>query len=177
MHAKKQYNGRVSRAVKFGSNRLVFLSFTVLVILFPVHQAAANPTIANAVLTACAPNPTVPDVNSCSACHSTTNNRGPNDLTPAGQWSLSSATYSNFCPSTTTPTPNPTPTPTPTPTPPPPTTGMGMSSQPPSTGIGMGRGGDDDDDDAEEDDDGGSSASGIRSRSLGSRSLRRSSRD
>lgn len=152
--------------------RIVLLSAVVIATLLPIHQASANPSIANAVLAACAPNPTVPDVSSCSACHSTTNNRGPNDLTAAGQWALSSATYTNFCPNTT-PAPDPNPTPTPDPNPTPPTTGMGMGSQPPSSGMGMGIGGDDDDD--YEDDDGGGSASGFRSRFRSSES-RRSSR-
>lgn len=172
IYTKKQHNRRSSYAVRFKLHRLIFLA--ALFALIPAQQATADTARANAVLAACAPNPTVPDVNSCSACHSTTNNRGPNDLTPAGEWALSPATYMNFCPNTTPPTPTPTPTPTPDPTPPPPTSGMGMSSQPPSTGMGMGRGGDDDDDDDDEyeeddDDDGGSSAASFRSRSLGSR--------
>lgn len=135
----------------------------------------ANSSIANAVASACAPNPTVPDVGSCSSCHSTTNNRGRNDLTAAGQWALSSSTYMNFCPtSTPTPPPAPTPTPTPTPTPPP---GMSPTPTPPTMGMGSGASADDDDMDndddeheADDDDDGGSRSGSLRSlrRSLSS---------
>lgn len=127
------------------STILVFSIFLVL----PV-QSFATSGIASAVAAACAPNPTVPDVGSCSACHSTTNNRGPNDLTAAGQWSLSPATYMQFCPTTNTP-PTPTPPPTTEPTPPP-----GMSPATPTPGMGRGSGGrvdDDDDDDGDDDDD------------------------
>ena len=127
------------------------LSITLLIsiFLFLPTQSFATSGIASAVAAACAPNPTVPDVGSCSACHSTTNNRGPNDLTAAGQWSLSPATYMQFCPTTTTP-PDPTPTPPVTPTPPP-----SMSPAPPTPGMGRGSGGsmDDDDDDEGDDDD------------------------
>lgn len=152
------------------------LSLIAIVSCFFMQNAMATSGIANAVMSFCAPNPTVPDVSSCSACHSTTNNRGPNDLTPAGRWSLSTASYSNFCPAVNnpppTPTPPPTPNPPPTPTPPP-----GMSPSP-TPGMGMGRGGsiddddddyeDDDDDDYEDDDDDGGSASSFRSRSRSS---------
>ncbi|WP_455212112.1 hypothetical protein [Kaarinaea lacus] len=180
MHTQIQMTDR--RRLKNARIRVFYVTVILLFLLFPIQQAAATSAIANAVLAACAPNPTVPDVNSCSACHSTTNNRGPNDLTTAGQWSLSTSTYMNFCPTTTPPpTPTPTPTPPPSPTPPPPTSGMGMSSQPPTPGIGMGRGGDDDDDDDdddyEDDDDDGGSASSLRSRSSGSRRFSRRSRD
>ena len=156
---------------------------TILVIsifLFLPTQSFATSGIASQVAAACAPNPTVPDVGSCSACHSTTNNRGPNDLTAAGQWSLSSATYMQFCPASTTPVPPPTtPPPTTEPTPPP-----GMSPAPPTPGMGRGSGGsrDDDDDDDDEmeddDDDGGSGASSsLRSRLSTLRSRFRSRRD
>lgn len=138
--------------------KLVALLAVTTLFILPT-QSFANSSIAAAVAAACAPNPTVPDVGSCSACHSTTNNRGPNDLTAAGQWALSSSTYMNFCPtSTPTPPPAPAPTPTPTPTPPP-----GMSPSPtPGMGMGSGASMDDDDDDHEMDDDddeGGSSGS------------------
>ncbi|WP_455208837.1 hypothetical protein [Kaarinaea lacus] len=138
--------------------------FLISIFIFLPTQSFANSRIASAVAAACAPNPTVPDVGSCSACHSTTNNRGPNDLTAAGQWSLSPSTYMNFCPNAAPP---PAPAPAPTPVPPP-TTPPGMSPAPPSTGMGMGSGGGDDDDDDEaedDDDDGGNSASSsLRSR-------------
>ena len=138
--------------------------FTVVFLVVP-SQSFATSQIAAAVAAACAPNPTMPDVGSCSACHSTTNNRGPNDLTAAGQWSLSPATYNLFCPTATTPPPAPPPTPTPPPATPPP----GSPTTPgPSPTPGMGGSGapddDDDDDDgrpeADDDDDGGSSAAG-----------------
>ena len=123
------------------------------VILFIPTQSFATSGIAAQVAAACAPNPTMPDVGSCSACHSTTNNRGPNDLTAAGQWSTSSATFNLFCPTTTTP-----PTPTPTPTPPPATPPPGSpTTPPPSQTPGMGGSGasdDDDDDEMDDDDDG-----------------------
>lgn len=126
------------------------LSITLLIsiFLFLPTQSFATSGIASAVAAACAPNPTVPDVGSCSACHSTTNNRGPNDLTAAGMWSLSPATYSNFCPNAAPP-PAPPPAPVPPPTTPPP----GMSPAPPTPGMGMGSGYDDDDDDEGDDDD------------------------
>ncbi|WP_455223473.1 hypothetical protein [Kaarinaea lacus] len=137
---------------------LSFLFIFTVLFLLPA-QSFASSAIASAVAAACAPNPTVPDVGSCSACHSTTNNRGPNDLTAAGQWALSSATYMNFCP-TTAPPPAPPPTPVPPPTTPPP--GMSPTTPTPTPGMGgSGAGGDDDDDDgegeADDDDDGGGS--------------------
>jgi hypothetical protein len=189
VYTQKPNKNRVSGAIKLVSSRLIFPSFAILFVLLPLHQASATSGIANDVLAACAPNPTVPDVNSCSACHSTTNNRGPNDLTTAGQWALSTATFMNFCPNATPP-PAPTPTPSPTPSP---TPGMGMSSQPPpGTGMGMGKGGDDDDDDDyedddddyedddddyEDDDDDGGSASSFKSSSSSFRRFSRRSRD
>jgi hypothetical protein len=147
--------------------KLVALLAVTTFFILPT-QSFANSSIANAVASACAPNPTVPDVGSCSACHSTTNNRGPNDLTAAGQWALSSSTYTNFCPtSTPTPPPAPAPAPTPTPTPPP-----GMSPSPTTPGMGMGSGASlddddmDDEDEADDDDGGGSRSSGSFLRSL-----------
>jgi hypothetical protein len=129
----------------------VKLSIIILISIFLLlpTQSFATSGIASAVAAACAPNPTMPDVGSCSACHSTTNNRGPNDLTPAGQWSLSPSTYMNFCPNAAPP-PAPPPSPVPPPTTPPP----GMSPTTPSPGMGMGSGArDDDDDDGDSDDD------------------------
>lgn len=141
--------------------------FGFLFLLIP-SQSFATSAIAAQVAAACAPNPTMPDVGSCSACHSTTNNRGPNDLTAAGQWSLSASTFNLFCPTATTP-----PTPTPTPTPPPATPPPGSPATPtPSPTPGMGGSGapddDDDDDDRgesdDDDDDGGSAAGSLSSR-------------
>lgn len=65
--------------------------------LTPVTVVATS-NIARAVETFCAPQPTLPPVSSCSTCHSSTKNRGGNDLTANGQWAISSATYSLFCP-------------------------------------------------------------------------------
>ncbi|WP_455366734.1 hypothetical protein [Kaarinaea lacus] len=131
----------------------VIILFSIFILL--PTQSFATSAIAAAVAAACAPNPTVPDVGSCSACHSTTNNRGPNDLTAAGQWSLSPSTYMNFCP-TTAPPPAPPPTPVPPPTTPPP--GMSPTTPTPTPGMGgSGARGDDDDDD-DDDDDGGREA-------------------
>lgn len=128
---------------------LVQIAVIGAVFLFIPTQSFATSGIAAQVAAACAPNPTMPDVGSCSACHSTTNNRGPNDLTAAGQWSTSSATFNLFCPTTTTP---PTPTPTPPPATPPPGS---PTTPPPSQTPGMGGSGasDDDDDDEMDDDD------------------------
>jgi hypothetical protein len=128
--------------------RKILCAAIFLIIVVPLEQAFATASIANAVSAFCAPEPTMPDVGSCSACHSSTNNRGPNDLTAAGMWALSQTTYINYCPNANQPAPTPNPTPTPTPpTAPPP----GMSPAP-SPGMGMGVGGsmDDDDDDDEE---------------------------
>ncbi len=159
-----------------------------IVIVFAIFlllptQSFATSAIAAAVAAACAPNPTVPDVGSCSACHSTTNNRGPNDLTAAGQWSLSPSTYMNFCP---TAAPPPTPTPSPPPPPATPAPPPGMSPAPPTPGMGSGgRGGDDDDDDdddgdreADDDDDGGGSGAlrSLRSRLSAARARLRQGR-
>lgn len=161
---------------RFGFSSVPLLKTTVLIaviilLIFP-SQSFATSGIAQDVAAACAPQPTVPDVGSCSACHSTTNNRGPDDLTAAGMWALSASTFMNFCPSATPP-PAPSPPPTPTPSPPP-----GMSPTP-SPGMGMGSGAssddddddggdsdDDDDDDMDDDDDGGGSGSlsSLRSR-------------
>lgn len=149
--------------------KLSGIFFISIFLLLPT-QSFATSGIASAVAAACAPSPTVPDVGSCSACHSTTNNRGPNDLTAAGQWSLSPSTYMNFCPNSAPP-PAPPPTPVPPPTTPPP----GMSPTTPTPTPGMGgsgaRGDDDDDDDddgeeADDDDDGGGSGAlrSLRSR-------------
>ncbi|MEJ2178932.1 MAG: hypothetical protein P8Y28_00500 [Gammaproteobacteria bacterium] len=166
--------------------RIAKLSTILVISIFTLlpTQGFATSGIASRVAAACAPDPTMPDVGSCSACHSTTNNRGPNDLTAAGQWSLSPATYNLFCQTSTTPPPDTTPPPV-TPTPPP-----GMSPTTPTPGMGRGSGGsrDDDDDDDErdddddmedDDDDGGSSASrSLRSRLEALRSqFRRRSRD
>lgn len=150
-------NSLFARRVKLSLK--LSIGFVLPIFLILPTQSFATSGIASAVAAACAPNPTVPDVGSCSACHSTTNNRGPNDLTAAGQWALSSATYMQFCPTSTTPTPTPTPPPTTDPTPPP-----GMSPAPPTPGMGRGTGGsrgddDDDDDEAEDDDDDGGSGS------------------
>jgi len=165
--------------------RSVKLSTILIISIFLLlpTQSFATSGIASQVAAACAPNPTVPDVGSCSACHSTTNNRGPNDLTAAGQWSLSSATYMQFCPTSTTPAPTPTPPPTTQPTPPP-----GMSPAPSTPGMGRGSGGSSDDDDdgdddddhemEDDDDDGGSGAlRSSRSRLSTLRSRFRSRRD
>lgn len=142
------------------------------VFLFIPTQSFATSQIAAQVAAACAPNPTVPDVGSCSACHSTTNNRGPNDLTAAGQWSLSPATFNMFCPTATTPpTTPPTPTPPPVTTPPPgspttpppsPTPGMGGSGAPDDDDDGD----DDDDDEMDDDDDDGAAPAGSLSSRL-----------
>lgn len=141
--------------VKWLSVFVVLLSFAV-----PVQSVFATSGIARSVATFCAPSPTVPDVNSCSSCHSTTNNRGPNDLTTAGQWSVSQSTFGNFCPGAA---PVPTPTPPATPAPgtgtPAPGTGTGMGTGTGSRGKGRGRGSrrsssdDDDDDDRRKKDD------------------------
>ncbi|MCI0507271.1 MAG: hypothetical protein L0Z73_14340 [Gammaproteobacteria bacterium] len=138
----------------------VKLSVVLVIAIFLLlpTQSFANSGIASDVAAACSPNPTMPDVGSCSACHSTTNNRGPNDLTAAGQWALSPTTFINFCPnSAPPPSPPPSPAPPPTPAPPP-----GMSPAPPTPGSMGGSGAssddDDDDDDAEDDDDGGGSS-------------------
>ena len=133
---------------------LLQILILALVFLLIPAQSFATSGIAAQVAAACAPMPTVPDVGSCSACHSTTNNRGPNDLTAAGQWSLSSSTFNLFCPTATTP---PTPTPPPA-TPPPATPPPGSPATPePSPTPGMGGSGapddDDDDDDRGESDD------------------------
>ncbi|MGD8639053.1 MAG: hypothetical protein PVG89_00405 [Gammaproteobacteria bacterium] len=153
-------------SVSLLKNPALFIVFFLFI--FP-SQSFATSGIAQNVAAACAPEPTVPDVGSCSACHSTTNNRGPNDLTAAGMWALSPSTFMNFCP-TATPTPPPTPVPPPTPTPPP-----GMSPSPtPGMGMGSGASSDDDDDDGRresdddddaemDDDDGGGSSGSLRS--------------
>jgi len=65
--------------------------------LLPMTVIASS-LVARAVVTFCAPQPTLPPVSSCSACHSSIENRGLNDLTANGQWAISSATYSQFCP-------------------------------------------------------------------------------
>lgn len=146
--------------------RTLFKSSSVLavlfLVLFPFQTSFASSAIAAQVAAFCAPEPTVPDVGSCSSCHSTTNNRGPNDLTTAGMWALSTATFMNFCPNAT-PTPPP-PAPAPPTAPPPGSPG----ATPPPTGMGSGTGGDldDDDEDMDDDDDGaapaGASTSGAR---------------
>ena len=70
--------------------------FLRIFLLAPVSSAMATSGIAADVAAFCAPEPTMPDVGACSLCHSSTNNRGPNDLTAAGMWALSQATYINF---------------------------------------------------------------------------------
>lgn len=153
------YNRTAGRSAGYAKS---LLFFTVTLFLLIPAQSFANSSIASAVAAACAPSPTVPDVGSCSACHSTTNNRGPNDLTTAGTWALSTATYMNFCPNAAPPPP-PAPAPPPTPAPPP---GMSPTTPPPTPGMGgTGASADDDDDEHEaDDDDGGSIASSLRSR-------------
>lgn len=132
----------------FYLNNFILLCLTGLVMLvLPAQSALATSAIANTVMAFCAPEPTMPDVGSCSACHSTTNNRGPNDLTAAGMQSLA-GNYSFFCPNAAA-----TPAPTPTPTTPPP----GSPGSTPGTGgmgMGVGASDDDDDDDEEEIEDG-----------------------
>ena len=146
------------------SKRLLQVFILGFLFLFLPSQSFATSSIAAQVAAACAPDPTMPDVGSCSACHSTTNNRGPNDLTTAGTWSLSASTFNLFCPTATTPPGTPTPTPPPA-TPPP-----GSPATPtPSPTPGMGGSGapDDDDDDegeSDDDDDDGASAGSISSR-------------
>ena len=129
------------------SFKLLILSISLLFI--PVNSALATSAIANAVMAACAPEPTVPDVGSCSACHTTTNNRGPDDLNAAGMAALA-GNNAFFCPNANQ-TPPPTSTPPVDPTPPP----GGPGSGTPGTGMCMGSGAemDDDDDDDEMDDD------------------------
>ena len=145
MNSKKVYSSFFSRygLIAVGS---------LLLIIVPFQSVFANSTIARRVEAFCAPTPTMPDVTSCSACHSTTTNQGPNDLTTAGMWALNGQD-ANFCPAAT-PAPPTTPPATP-PTTPAPGTGMGMGTGSGSTGMGMGSGGstDDDDDDEHEDDD------------------------
>lgn len=133
----------------FNSFSLTFLMVSGGLFLLPVNSAFATSAIASAVMGFCNPEPTVPDVGSCSACHTSTNNRGPNDLNAAGSAALS-GNYAFFCPSANQ-TPTPTPTPPATPTPPP----GGPGSSTPGTGMGRGSGAevDDDDDDSKEEDD------------------------
>lgn len=172
----------------YGSDQVIIRSIRLIqifvlgfIFLFIPTQSFATSGIARNVAAACAPNPTMPDVGSCSACHSTTNNRGPNDLTAAGQWSTSASTFNLFCPATTTP-PNPTPTPpTPTPTPPPGSPATPTPSPTPGMGGSGARSSDDDDDDHDDDDDeemddddDGGSASSFRSRLRALRSRLRS---
>lgn len=156
------------------SKQLFLISIVGFLFLFIPAQSFASSSIAAAVAAACAPEPTVPDVGSCSSCHSTTNNRGPNDLTTAGTWALSTSTYMNFCPAATTPPPTPTPTPTPPPTSPPP--GSPATPTPSPTPAMGGSGASDDDDDEGEgesdDDDDGASAAGSSSFSSRLSSLR-----
>lgn len=118
----------------------------------PIQTVHATSSIASRVESFCAPSPTVPDVTSCSACHSTTNNRGINDLTAAGVWALNGQD-SNFCPGATT-TPPPATAPAPAPAPTTPGTGMGRGSRSEGSSMGRGSGGsaDDDDDDGDKDD-------------------------
>lgn len=156
--------------------RTAVLAIVAVGLLISSSASFANSAIANAVATFCAPAMTVPNVGSCSACHSTTTNRSVNDLTAAGQEALA-GNYAYFCPAaaptptpapTPAPAPAPTPTPTPTPgTPAPPTTGMGMSgggTTTPTPGMGTGGSMPDDDDDDEEDDDDSASTSSTFSR-------------
>jgi len=153
------------------SKQLFLISILGLVFLLVPVQSFASSAIAAQVAAACAPEPTVPDVGSCSACHSTTNNRGPNDLTTAGTWALSTATYMNFCPTATTPPPTtPPPTPTPPPTSPPPGSPATPSPSPTPSMGGSGASDDDDDEgEADDDDDGAAGSASSRSSSFSSR--------
>lgn len=141
------------------SFKLFILS--VGIILIPVNTALATSGIANTVMGFCAPEPTMPDVGSCSSCHTSTNNRGPNDLNTAGMASLS-GNYAFFCPNA-----NQTPPPATTPPPTPPPGAPGSST--PGTGMGMGSGAElDDDDDNEMDDDDDDMATPVRAGSSSS---------
>jgi len=81
------------------------LTMAALLMLMPLSTAYASANVARAVETFCAPQPTQPPVSSCATCHSSSDNRGLNDLTVSGQWSISSATYSRFCPAIVSETP------------------------------------------------------------------------
>ncbi|WP_455200192.1 hypothetical protein [Kaarinaea lacus] len=136
-------------SIFFKTSRFKLFVVVTSFLLIPVDSAFATSGIANTVMGFCAPQPTVPDVGSCSSCHTTTNNRGPNDLNAAGMAALS-GNYAFFCPNANQ-TPPPTTTPPATPTPPP----GGPGNSTPGTGMGMGSGAemDDDDDDEMDDDD------------------------
>jgi hypothetical protein len=112
------------------------LSLCFLIVL-PIGAANATSSIANRVSGFCSPNPTSPNVGSCSACHSS-GSPSRNDLTAAGV-QAQSGNDAFFCPAST-PAPTPTPTPAPTPTPTPTPTPSGMTGMSGSSGMsGMGR--------------------------------------
>ena len=91
-------NCRSARMPRYHVARaLIALLLGFLPAVTPVTVFATS-NIARAVETFCAPQPTLPPVSSCSTCHASTKNRGANDLTVNGQWAVSSATYSLFCP-------------------------------------------------------------------------------
>lgn len=91
-----------------GTVQLLFL----IIILLPFGNVNATSGIARQVSSFCAPAMTTPDVGSCSACH-TTSNESRNDLNAAGMQS-GNGNFAFFCPAST-PTSTPTPTPAPTP--------------------------------------------------------------
>ncbi len=121
----------------------------LLMLLLPLGSANATSSIANRVANSCAPAATMPDVGSCSACH-TSGSPSLNDLNAAGM-QAQAGNDAFFCPAT----PPTTPPTTPPITPP---AGMGMAGTSMS-GMGMGVGGslpmdeDDDDDEDEHEDD------------------------
>lgn len=88
------------------TRRSALLAMSALLFM-PITTVMASPDVVRAVETFCAPQPTQPPVTSCSTCHSSSDNRGLNDLTVSGQWSISSATYSRFCPAIVSETPAP----------------------------------------------------------------------
>lgn len=198
---KKQQTFGFSKIIRsnnlFPDKRSATWFWVVLMLVLgglPWQSAFATSGIKNAVISFCAPNPTNPNISvGCSGCHSSNNPSNGDLIQPQANWSMSPATYSNFCPQANTPPPV-TPTPTPTPTPPgvggaPPGTPGGGSGSP--GGMGAGAGGslidmddddddhdDDDDKDMDDDDDGGATASlgSFRARVLSSRSSRGSGR-
>ncbi len=135
--------------MKSGGSRSHVVSaqlFLFVILLLTFVSANATSSIARRVANSCAPAATMPDVGSCTACH-TSGSPSLNDLNAAGMQSQA-GNDAFFCPATA-------PTPTPTPTPPP--AGMGMSgSGTGMSGMGMGTGGSmpmDDDEDEDEDED------------------------
>ena len=150
----------------------LFLILIPILVLLPVSASFATGSIAGRVAASCGATPTVPNVSSCSACH-TSGNPSVNDLNAAGMESRN-GNFAFFCPTATTPPPttNPPPTTPPT-TPTPPTSGMGMGTSGGGSSMGMGSGGsfDDDDDEMDDDDDDGAASSSRSLRSL-LRSLR-----